>query len=338
MVKCTRCDVEFRDGVQCSLCQGNFDYPCAGITEAGYRKLGDRRKAWKCSACKTAGTCSPMLGPSRSAASSKSPVLDDLESITTELKRLTFQTASLPMLMESLKAIQSDIKDLKTLKDDIADLKLMKADVTDVKSSVEFIHHSVDTLANRVSVIEKEVDELRKSKDDVAVLQQQVRELKCSIREQDQRARMNNIEIKGVPMSNTENLFSVVLKIGSIIQCPITKDQINYVARVPTRGDKMIKSIVVSVHNRYLKDDFVAAAKKRIVTSADLGLQGDTRVFINDHLTADNKMLLNKAKSLAKEKNFAFTWVKSCKIFMRKNPTSPVIAIKSEVDLQRLSN
>ncbi|KPJ03614.1 Putative mitochondrial inner membrane protein [Papilio xuthus] len=69
-----------------------------------------------------------------------------------------------------------------------------------------------------------------------------------------------------------------------------------------------IKSIVVSVLNRYQKDDFVAAARKLTITAADLGLQGGTRIFINDHLTVDNKILLNKAKALAKEKNFAFTW------------------------------
>lgn len=149
---------------------------------------------------------------------------------------------------------------------------------------------------------------------------------------------MNNLEIKGVPIANNEDLYTVVSQIGELIKCPIPKQHINYIARVPMRNDKTNKSIVVCVHNRYLKDDFVAAAKKRTITPADLGLQGSgMRVFVNDHLTLENKLLLNKAKAFGKERNFAFTWVKGCKIFMRKNPTSPVLNIKSEADLKRLS-
>lgn len=329
MFICTKCKVEFREGAQCSSCQGHFDFPCAGISENGYRKLGDRRNTWRCATCKATGSSSPRPGSAKALASA------DLEKVMEDLRSLTVQLAPLPSMIETVKLIQSDLKSLKA---DIADLKLLKSDIADVKASTEFVQYSVDTLTGQVGTLDKEVQELKKSKDDIAILQRQVSDLRSMAREQDQRARMNNMEIKGVPMTNSENLFTLVSKIGNIIQCPISKDQINYIARVPSRGNKTIKSIVVSVHNRYQKDDFVAAAKKLTITAADLGLQGATRVFINDHLTVDNKILLNKAKALAKEKNFAFTWVKGSKIFMRRNPTSPIMAIKTEGDLKKLSN
>ncbi|XP_014357538.2 uncharacterized protein LOC106710075 [Papilio machaon] len=329
MFVCTRCKLEFREGAQCSSCQGHFDFPCAGITENGYRKLGDRLNTWRCATCKVAGSSSPRSG------SSKAPFPVDLEKVMEDLKCLRIQLAPLPSMIETVKLIQTDLKSLKA---DIADLKLLKSDIADVKASMDFVQYSVDTLTGKVSALDKEVQELKKSKDDISILKQQVSDLRTIAREQDQRARMNNMEIKGVPMTNSENLFSLVTKIGNLIQCPITKDQINYITRVPSRGNNTIKSIVVSVHNRYQKDDFVAAARKLTITAADLGLQGGTRIFINDHLTVDNKILLNKAKALAKEKNFAFTWVKGSKIFMRRNPTSPIIAIKTEADLKKLCN
>ncbi|XP_013178998.1 PREDICTED: uncharacterized protein LOC106126076 [Papilio xuthus] len=327
MLTCTRCKVEFREGAHCSSCQGHFDFPCAGITENGYRKLGDRRNTWKCATCKVAGNSSPRPG------SSKASVPVDLEKVMEDLRCLTFQLAPLPSMIETVKLIQTDLKSLKA---DITDLKLLKTDIADVKASMEFVQYSVEMLTGKVSALDKEVQELKKSKDDLSILQRQVSDLRTVAQEQDQRARMNNMEIKGVPMTNSENLFSLVTNIGNLIQCPITKDQINYIARVPSRGNNRIKSIVVSVLNRYQKDDFVAAARKLTITAADLGLQGGTRIFINDHLTVDNKILLNKAKALAKEKNFAFTWVKGSKIFMRRNPTSPIIAIRTEADLKKL--
>lgn len=54
------------------------------------------------------------------------------------------------------------------------------------------------------------------------------------------------------------------------------------------RNDKVNKTIIVSVHNRYHKEDFVAAAKKCIIVLADLGLPGDNRIlycaYVRSHL------------------------------------------------------
>lgn len=93
----------------------------------------------------------------------------------------------------------------------------------------------------------------------------------------------------------------------------------------------------MSLHNRYLRDDFITAAKKyKALSTSDLGLNGNTKIFVNDHLTVENKQLLNKAKLLAREKDFAYVWVKNCVIFTKKNVTSPTHVIKSEKDLKKI--
>ncbi|KAL4707674.1 hypothetical protein ACJJTC_014855 [Scirpophaga incertulas] len=298
---CKRCNTEARDGAQCSVCHGRFDFPCSGITESGYRKLGDRKSTWKCPSCK--GTASPSVVHGK-PGSAKSPVLTDIDNIALDIKRLATQMSALPALMSSIKAIQTDIADLRSVKTDMADLKLLKPELEAVK---------------------------------VSILQQRFQQLESSLHDFDQRSRMNNIEIKGVPVSSTEKLFEIVAKIGRHIGCPIPKEQINYIARIPIRNDKHSKNILLSVQNRYIKEDFVAASKKYSITPTDLGIQGDTRIFINDHLTRQNKMLLTKAKSLARERGFAYVWVKGCKIFVRKSPTSHALNIISEADLRKIA-
>ncbi|XP_026315972.1 uncharacterized protein LOC113227299 [Hyposmocoma kahamanoa] len=168
------------------------------------------------------------------------------------------------------------------------------------------------------------------------MLQQRMDKLESLVRDGERRSRMNNIDIKGVPVTQSENLFQIFAKLGDHIKCTIPKENINYVARIPMRHDKVNKTIIVSVHNRYQKEDFVAAAKNFTIIPTDLKLPGVNRIFINDHLTLEDKLLLNKAKTLAKEKYFEFTWVKGCKIYARKSPTSHVITIKSEADLKKL--
>lgn len=314
MFKCKKCEVEFRDGVQCSVCLNCFDFPCAGITEAGFRKLGERKATWRCSYCKNLGST-----PGKSS---------EMEGILSELKHLSVQMAILPTLVDNVKKIQEEIVDLKAIKTEFVDLK----------TSLEFVHQSVSSLTDKVSTIDHEVQSLQSIKEHLSVTHQRLEKLEMRVDDGDQRARLNNIEIKGVPYTSSENLYSIISKIGDIINYKVSKELINYIARVPTRGDNNIKNIIVSLNNRYVKDDFISAARKnKVLTAASLGLAGEKRIFINDHLTLRNKSLLNKTKSVAKELNFTYTWVKNCKIFIRKNSTSPVFTINSELDLVKLS-
>lgn len=314
MYKCSRCNTDFLDGVQCSVCKNRYDFPCAGITEAGYRKLGDRKFTWKCSVCKNS-----------SPTPTKSP---DLEGILAEIKYLSAQLAPLPGLVESVKIIKEEVRDLKSI----------KTELLEVKSSVSSVQQSMVSLTERLTQLDSEVQSLQSAKQQLITLQQRVEQLERRADEDQQRSRLNNIEIKGVPFKSTENLYNIIHKIGDTISCSIPKEQINYIVRVPTRGDNTTKNIIVSLHNRYLKEDFIVAARRcKLLTASSLGFSGDKRIFVNDHLTLQNKTLLNKAKTLAKERKFEFIWVKSCRIFIRKNNTSPVIRINSELDLKRIS-
>ncbi|CAB3225775.1 unnamed protein product [Arctia plantaginis] len=113
------------------------------------------------------------------------------------------------------------------------------------------------------------------SSDRIAILSEHEDKLESLHRENELRSRLNNIEIKRVPMSNSENLFTIVTKIGDVIGCHIPKDQINYVARVPMRNDKNHKNVICSVDNSYLESYFVAAARKhKLLKVGELGLKG----------------------------------------------------------------
>ncbi|KAJ8714669.1 hypothetical protein PYW07_002894 [Mythimna separata] len=323
MFKCKRCQAESRDGAKCVGCQGQFDFPCAGITEGGWRKLGDRKNTWKCGNCKLSTVSSPRPAATASAA----PVQADMESIMSELRALSAQMDTLPTLMENIKAIKSELAELKTI----------RAEYSSLKTGVEFLDQTVDALATKVSGLESEVDCLKKTKDQMAALHDRCSKIEDLHRETEQRSRLNNLEIKGVPVTNSENLFEIIGKIGNIIGCNIPKEQINFIARVPMRNNDQNKNIICSVHSRYLKNDFVAAAKKlkSSLTASKLGLQSDSVIYVNDHLTFENKVLLNKTKILARERGFLYTWVVGCKILIKKNATSPTHHIKTEQDLRK---
>lgn len=314
MMKCATCNADFNDGVQCTSCKRHLDFGCANITEGGWRKLGaERRSAWKCPKCRMT---SPLPTPTLSPLPTPEPA--SLEAILNEIRELKVQLAGLPSLSADVKFIREELKELKT--------------------SCEFNGQRLDDLSVKLSDVDTRVLGLERLQESVCGLQSEIDMLKSELSANDQRSRLNNIEIKGIPLKKDENLFNILDKISQKVNYAFPKTQINYISRIPLFNTKD-KSIVVSFLNRYIKEDFVAAARSLKTLSAhDLGFSGQmNRVFVNDHLSPDSKKLLNKTRTMAKEKEYKYVWVKHGKIHVRRQEGSVVLVISKEKDLNRLN-
>ncbi|XP_060807224.1 uncharacterized protein LOC132903298 [Amyelois transitella] len=218
------------------------------------------------------------------------------------------------------------------------DVKIIKRDVGSLKESVEMAHERLNSFCVKVNAIEAQVVEVQKVAEEVPVLKEEINKLKQELRERDQWARANNVEIRGIPLKKNENLYEIINRITSLCNFSVRKEDINYIARIPTRSAASEKPIVVSLNNRYTKDEFVALARKnKELNLLNLGFGTAGSFYVNDHLTQFNKELLRRAKSLAKENNFQYVWVKYCKIMVRRTDSSPIIFIKSEKDLQKIT-
>ncbi|KOB51833.1 Zinc finger DNA binding protein [Operophtera brumata] len=311
-MKCSACGGGFNDGVQCGACKKHLDFGCAQMSETGWRKLGnERRAAWKCSACRSS---SPASAPAPAGASEPA----SLEAVLKEVKDLRRQLVGLPTLIQDVKSIKDELKEL--------------------KSSCDFANNRLDGFAIKIAEVENRVTSVEQLQATVVSLETDVSSLKSQLSASEQRSRLNNVEIKGVPLKKDENLFSIVEVICKATNYSFPKTQINYLHRVPLHGSKE-KAIVVSFINRYVKEEFVASARAcKTLSAAALGFTGTSqRVFVNDHLNAESKNLLNKTKSAAKEKNFNYVWVKYGKIHVRKNETSPAFIVYRESDLNKFA-
>ncbi|KAJ0169374.1 hypothetical protein K1T71_001502 [Dendrolimus kikuchii] len=298
------------EGARCTACLQDLHFHCAGITETGYRKLGDRKLTWRCVKCKQVGS---LQTPS-------SPLLEP-ESV----------------LLKEIRAIAQKLAPLESLKDEVS---AIRTEFINFKSSFDNINKELKSFNSKIANVEERLLEVEKSQNLIDKIQTSQDKLEQESSSAEQWSRMNNVEIKGVPQSSNENLFDIIFKIGSQIQYPLNKSQINFVTRVPTRENNIPKPIIISFCNRYVKEDFVAAAryttKKNPITTGHIGLTGTQKIFVNDHLTIENKSLLSKAKKAAAEMNFQFVWVKHAKIHVRKSDTSHVIIIKSEKDISKI--
>lgn len=198
-------------------------------------------------------------------------------------------------------------------------------EIKDIRGELATVKSSIGVMDGRVNGIQEDLEMI-----------------KTRLEDDEQWNRMNNLEVKGIPQSNTENLLEIICSLGKLIHYPLTKNVINFVTRVPSRDSSNTKPIIVCFLNRYVKDDFIAAyrvaSKTTPIIPISLGLQGNHKIYVNDHLTIQNKTLLNKTKKLAAEKGIQYVWVRNCKIYMRREVTSPVILVKSEKDFAKIAN
>ncbi|CAG9136280.1 unnamed protein product [Plutella xylostella] len=281
-MRCADCDHDFTDGAQCGACKKHYDFKCAGVAESSYRKM--KRLSWRCIAC-SRGHSSPTV----------QRVQPSLEDIMDKLNKLTDQLAPLSALIE--------------------DMKCVKQEIQEVKSSCSFMSSQLDDFVNKLKLIDGRVKDLEATKVELATTKEQLLSIQRSLLAKDQWSRANNVEIKGVPMKKTENLFKLVEAISTHVNYDFPKSQINYVSRLPTYNSKE-KSILISFVNRYVKEDFVAAARgMKSIQASDIGFNdSNNRIFVNDHLSSEQKKLLNETKTAAKIKQHLYVWELECQI------------------------
>lgn len=223
--------------------------------------------------------------------------------------------------------------------------KLVEKLVADVKGKL--LEDGVDNSALRtevsgmdesLSVLNEIVENTRTQQAELLAankaLTSENKALRNRIAEMEQYSRINNVEIKGVPFVKDEDCVSIVTAIAEKAACPLSSVEVEVAHRVPTKSGH--QNIIARFCSRTKKAEFLEKARKARLDVGSLGFTGENNteaIFINEHLTPDNKRLFAKALALKKEKGWRFLWTKNCRINARKSEDSRVRRINSEADL-----
>ncbi|KAK9702163.1 Baculovirus FP protein [Popillia japonica] len=206
--------------------------------------------------------------------------------------------------------------------------------VTFCTNKIVDFEQSLKALDDKCKAIDVVVDENAHLKSDVSKLNKVIDDL-------EQRSRLYNIEIQGVPHVANENLLKILEDIGGIIKFPITKNDVDVVHRVAHMNKSTSpRNIVVKLFSRRKRDEVLAAV--RIARKANIDKPGiymansRNQIFINEHLTPKNKLLYKKLREVATAKKFKYHWVKHGIMHARRDDTSKIITVACEEDLKRI--
>ncbi|KAH6923050.1 hypothetical protein HPB50_020774 [Hyalomma asiaticum] len=194
------------------------------------------------------------------------------------------------------------------------------------------------SLCESVQYISKEFDTMKQKQEELVAsnkaLLSRNEALEKRVADLEQYSRMNNVEIKGIPSSQGEDCIAILKQIGDAIEYPISPTDIDTAHRVASRSSD--KSIIARFCSRDKKNEFIRKARRARLRTDHVGFTGSTNmpIYVNDHLTIDNKKLFSKALSLKKENKWKYLWTENCQIKARKSDDSRVYRIMTESDLR----
>lgn len=221
--------------------------------------------------------------------------------------------------------------------------KVIEDELEPVRKSMEFINTIFEELKAEIAEMKKELKYVKAEsveiKKDNDRLSKELEDVKKEVIDLQQYSRRSNLEIKGLPVVQGENLVATLTDISRHLQIEISESDIDVVHRVPSMNKKE-SNVVVKFHSRAARDKMLKAAKKQRLNTFHLGFNSSEEksspVYVNEHLCPAKKVLLGHALKAKKEKGWKYAWVIEGKILMRKTDNSHVLQVTRMADLAQV--
>lgn len=216
----------------------------------------------------------------------------------------------------------------------------LRGELREVKTSMDFINKTFEEMRDKLSTVMKENTELKADNIELRLecklLHQQTKECETRLVNCEQYSRNRNIEIKGIPHQQNENILEIVEKLGAVIGMPILEADIEACHRVPVPNSEA-KNIVVQFMRKDRRDNLLHHTKKRRITCSDIGITSGGSVYVNEHLCPALKKLLGMTVAKKKECNWKFVWVRNGSIFARKAEQTPFVKVTCVDDVRKIT-
>ena len=218
--------------------------------------------------------------------------------------------------------------------------------VRDLATAVASLNTIISTFNDELESIKNEQKETSKTVIEIVVenriLKDRLCRLESKARFDEQRSRIDNIEIIGVNGKDSDEDERIAIDIFSKIGVVIEPNQISACHKVPTRRSDGRKPLIIKFTSRKYKQ-VVLNARKKLAETVNEGKADKDRVYISEQLAPFNKLIFHKCLQLKTKKNnseehriFKYVWTKNGTTFMRRTDDSDVVRVVSVESLQNL--
>lgn len=295
------------DGVVIACLECSYGYhlgSCSGVSDNAYKKKGAAaKKSWTCPTCKSA--------KARSGQAFE-------------------QGKHEPDIGAALSEINKKLTEIAGIKEKVDTLLCMKDTVDGIEKAVQHLSEKYDEVLSTMKEQGKEISDLKKKMSQVEkrIESEEVKALAKQVNDLEQYGRRQNIEIRGLPQCDGENLLNELNVLARGLKLTeLSRTDLDGLHRLPAKPGKTAP-VLARFISRATRDQWFE--KRRELKNVRPG------VFFVDNLTASNRRLLWMAKTKATAEGFQFTWQNNGKVLVRRSPGEPAIRIDSEADLEKI--
>lgn len=316
--------------MECSACKQCFDLDCLNISEQNYNKYtANYKRTWNCPTC----VCSqPKSDNSGTSVGTSKPEVINPNTASENVNKTRGSRAKASQVQFPATVSEPDtsllLSEIRLLRQQVCDLKQQNSDIGLKLSDVsEALNQRLEDFNRKIIARDNEILLL---KDSIAQLQH-----KLVISEQENMK--SELEIIGVPEENNENLVHISMVTAQKIGVQLIETDIDEVYRAGQRRTNLVgkpRSIVLRLTRRIKRTELLKAAKeRRPLSSADIIQGTSSKMYINERLTKNNRLLFREARSRAQLYKFQYCWVRNGTIYVRKAEKQPSIPIRTPLDL-----
>lgn len=305
--------------VKCTgTCGFVFHYEC--IKSELDKKTRRQPKEYKCKDCTTTSS----QGSAKSSSS------------TTNVLSKEF----LVSVMEGFK--QEVFTEMESFKTEVfSEIVAFRSDINSLSASLQFMSDKMDSTNKLMEQLNSQFKQLKKENEEMksnyVAVKGEVRDLRERLRNLEQYTRVNNIEVNGLPVTREECVSDLVRDLGAAIGVEVQANDVSTAHRVPSYSRDRDQALIIQFTSRARREEWISKyrAKKPALTAQQVNQRFPSqRVYINDHLSPENKQLLSRMKKRCREVGYTFAWCRDAKFFARKSEGDPVQRIFSFEDIE----
>jgi hypothetical protein len=204
----------------------------------------------------------------------------------------------------------------------------------------EKLDEKVALLTKQQEIIDRQQGIIDQLTADNCSLKRKLGETLIRLDDLEQYSRRNTLEIRGVPVSQGEDVVQRVVDVGTALGVRVDPSAVDACHRLSSSSGREAPAIIVKFTKRAEADKLLdGRRKKKDLTARHMGLPAENRIFVNLSLCASRRVLLARARVLQRELGWKYVWVdRPGRVKVRRKEGDKFFIINSETDLLALKN
>ena len=289
------------------------------------------------------------LRDERISISPRSPLISDHVSSTRMWLKLSEKIDNQNKLICELKRSIEECKEsivkefdskFLSIKDEISEVKQKMVDFEKVVSDMQNFQCEMESFKKKLLLVDETADELKNQKNIITFL-------KTKLQKQEYAAVASDIRINGIPHQTNENLKSIFNFICQTINTPVPSLQ--SIFRLQNQNNKINKDspdavIIVKMLSPYDKNFFMKSVALFRKTNKNfsfclrhIGMESDSKFFINENLTQESYKILQAALRLKRQNELCGAFTIRGNVYVKRDINAGAVHVEEVSQLQNLN-